>query len=648
MRVVPWLLLVVAVIAAPAPVIADAPEATNPPLTLPADPKARGSMMNAAVDHANVAKIKAMIALDPSVVNDLGPGGHSPLVSAVVDGNADIVALLLAAGADPKKANGQGILPLTAAAGGGQADLVQKLLDKGADPDAVDSSGAPAIFAAISRDDLETVKRLVTKGAKLNVKDGGGSTPIQAALRGQPAAGDIVQYLLDHGAILRTDDRALVDAALDSYGNVNSLSIVLPRLKDVNTLGSDGFSLLHKAVERRDAGSARTLLEHGIRVDVRSADGQTPLILAAGHADRDILKLLLEHGADPNARDQRGEDALDVLLRGTYVPEGAAFAERDGGRGDGTADLVGELLDHGAHGNAPDQFGLTPLLYVLLNHDRIALKLLPHKADTPLLRLLLAAATGDAAQTAALLAAHPDLSRSRLSTGTTPLHVAAAWGATASAAALLRAGADVNARDAYAQTPLALASGGTGSAAMIRFLLAHGADPNPRDWHDATPLHRAALAGDLGAVTALLAAKADVNARSRALGPPLACVAVNPGTAISAALLDAGADPNLSADGQMPPLTVAINAGNVPLVRLLIAHGADVNAHGVNSYTPLMRAVQGRSDEIAHLLLAAGADVGAGANGQTALTLATGNGDTAIADEIKSKLSPPSPAKGAP
>ena len=647
MRFCLWFLLIVTVTAAPAHVAADAPAVSDSPLTLPADPKVRGSMMNAAVDHANVAKIKAMIALDPTVVNDLGPGGHSPLVSAAVDGNADITALLLAAGADPKKPNGQGVLALTAAAGSGQADLVQKLLDKGADPDAVDSSGAPPIFAAIGRDDLETVKRLVAKGAKLTVKDGGGSTPIQAAFRGQPAAGDIVQYLLDHGAVLKTDDRTLVDSALDSYGNVNSVSIVLPRLKDVNTLGSDGFSLLHKAVERRDAGSARTLLEHGIRVDVRSADGQTPLILAAGHADRDILKLLLEHGADPNARDQRGEDALDVLLRGAYVPErAAAFAERDGGSGDGTADLVGELLDHGAHGNAPDQFGLTPLLYVLLNHDRIALKLLPHKADTPLLRLLLAAATGDAAQTGALLAAHPDLSRSRLSTGTTPLHVAAAWGATASAAALLRAGADVNARDAYAQTPLALASGGTGSAALIRFLLAHGADPNPRDWRDATPLHRAALAGDLGAVSALLAAKADVNARSRAIGPPLACVAANPGTAIPAALLDAGADPNLSGDGQMPPLMVAISAGNAALVRLLLAHGADVNAHGVNSYTPLMRAVQGRSDEIARLLLASGADVGAGANGQTALMLATGNGDTAIADEIKSKLA--SPAKSAP
>ena len=146
MRLPVWPLLMIGLLAALSPVraTADTPPPAGgqvaPPLTLPADPKMRGAMMNAAVDHKNVDKIKAMIALDPTVVNDQGPGGHSPLVSAAVNADKDITALLLAAGGDPNKSNGQGILPLTAAAGSGQPDLVQMLLDKGADVNAVDSS----------------------------------------------------------------------------------------------------------------------------------------------------------------------------------------------------------------------------------------------------------------------------------------------------------------------------------------------------------------------------------------------------------------------------------------------------------------------------------------------------------------------------
>ena len=147
-----------------------------------------------------------------------------------------------------------------------------------------------------------------------------------AAMSAQaPAAGDIVQYLLSRGATLPgggESARALVNSALDAYGAAQMLPIVLAQIKDINTLGSDGLSLLHKAVERDDADSARLVLEHGIRVDVRAADGATPLLLAVERGNKSMVRLLLDQKADPNARDRQGENALALLLRGAYIPVG--------------------------------------------------------------------------------------------------------------------------------------------------------------------------------------------------------------------------------------------------------------------------------------------------------------------------------------
>ena len=66
-------------------------------------------------------------------------------------------------------------------------------------------------------------------------------------------------------------------------------------------------------------------LDHGLAVDVRDADGNTLLMLAAYNGRPDTVKMLLDRGADAdirNGRDQaplagalfKGEDAVVALL----------------------------------------------------------------------------------------------------------------------------------------------------------------------------------------------------------------------------------------------------------------------------------------------------------------------------------------------
>jgi ankyrin repeat protein len=58
----------------------------------------------------------------------------------------------------------------------------------------------------------------------------------------------------------------------------------------------------------------RLLLEENAYIDAESANGTTPLMMAAYYGSPRSVKLLLEEGADPTLRNQANASALDLAL----------------------------------------------------------------------------------------------------------------------------------------------------------------------------------------------------------------------------------------------------------------------------------------------------------------------------------------------
>lgn len=118
--------------------------------------------------------------------------------------------------------------------------------------------------------------------------------------------------------------------------------------------------------------------------------------------------------------------------------------------------------------------------------------------------ILRAAAAGDAAAVAQLLAADPTLVGARSAAGTTPLHRAAFKGHLAVAELLLDHGADPNLQDEgehYGGTSLHAAAHAN-QRALVALLLARGADPSVVSPNGRTPLqetdyHKATAAAKL-------------------------------------------------------------------------------------------------------------------------------------------------------
>jgi ankyrin repeat protein len=136
-------------------------------------------------------------------------------------------------------------------------------------------------------------------------------------------------------------------------------------------------------------------------------------------------------------------------------------------------------------------------------------------ANRPTLDVFDAAATGDEARLAELIAADPAAVSAVAGDGFTPLHLAAFFGHLGAARLLVQHGADVKAeaRNASKVQPLhsAVAAQHPGIAAL---LLQHKAPRDPRQTGGYTPLHAAAKSGDLETLGLLLDMGADPDAET--------------------------------------------------------------------------------------------------------------------------------------
>jgi ankyrin repeat protein len=134
--------------------------------------------------------------------------GSTPFLRAAKGGDAQLMRILLAAGADPwldQKSKRNAIMlaaGLHPAPGdinplyGTQASVEEAIklcLDRGIDINATNDADETAVFAAIGSP--ATIRFLVEHGARLDVKNKKGQTPLEAALEGREPGDESVALL---------------------------------------------------------------------------------------------------------------------------------------------------------------------------------------------------------------------------------------------------------------------------------------------------------------------------------------------------------------------------------------------------------------------------------------------------------------------
>ena len=80
-------------------------------------------------------------------------------------------------------------------------------------------------------------------------------------------------------------------------------------------INKTGWAPLHYAATNGHLAIMELLLEHHAYIDAESPNGSTPLMMAAHYGTPAAVKLLLEAGADPSLKNQLGLTAIDFAHR---------------------------------------------------------------------------------------------------------------------------------------------------------------------------------------------------------------------------------------------------------------------------------------------------------------------------------------------
>jgi len=384
---------------------------------------------------------------------------------------------------------------------------------------------------------------------------------------------------------------------------------------------------IHDVVNDNNLEAVTALLdEDPTQIDLRDADGMTPLNLAAIIGNYEIVKELLKRNADIHIGDVDNSQPIHL----------AAIS--------GNVQIAELLLTNGADVNEQDDNGATPLTFAAgRRHIDMVRYLLEKGADVRI--------RNTAGMTPLFFAGTPEIATVILDNGadidapsndgTTPL-LAAVWrGRSELIRYLLERGADPNLFNDAGTTPL-FAVNGENIIQITRMLIDNGARVNVRNGQAETPLHNIAWTGSVETAELLLSNGADINAVSDFGWTPL-CMAALCNAEITKYLISKGAtvNPHEPKDTKecpcrvefQTPLHCAVRSDSINTIQVLVQNGALVNVVDGEGLTPLHLAVRNGNSEIVKHLLDHGAviNVTEGHYGANEMHIAAATGQKDIA-----------------
>ena len=268
-------------------------------------------------------------------------GGFTPLLYAVLAGDAESVGILLSAGADVDDAAPDGVTALMLALTKRHTAIALRLLEAGADPHPA-GAGYTALHLAAATGQPAVAEALLARGADPNARlerPQRLTNAFEIGVFTSPGSGRLTQigstpFLVaaksaDAG-MMRLIAEAGADPASTTDGGTTALMLAAGLGKRAATDITYYDWTEEKAVEALAAG-----LELGLDVDAANAHGETALHAAAYHNANRVIGFLVGRGANLDALNAAGQSPLRIaeghlICCTTFVRHGDAAARLRG------------------------------------------------------------------------------------------------------------------------------------------------------------------------------------------------------------------------------------------------------------------------------------------------------------------------------
>jgi ankyrin repeat protein len=622
-----------------------------------------GELMSAAVMKKNVAIVRALHEAGCPLNVHAEIGGETPLHGACTAYRSDeVIAYLLANGADVNATNGQGFTPLHSAVqhyayDDTYIDVLRALVQGGARWDSVDEYTRTPFECARDTSKQHVVQLVVDEP----IESGKSIDELAAAQSWATLAiwydagrRDEVFSFVARGASIEPPPSVkaspLLQAAIEKQ-DVELVRALLQRGADAKRAGHYGTTMLHVACEAGSVELCELLVQNGASLDAADDWGTRPVHTAAKSVD--VLRWALERGADATS------GAVSTPLMTAVAV--------------GQAECVRILLERGATANATDSYtgatifkaieiGNVEIVDLLLRAGTSTTVLATQTGDTP---LTAAAKTGNVAIVRALLERGADeLQKNRDGEDALTFLAARKELRREFADVLTRHGVDTSAPSNVERLPDEIiapspwfAAVYSGDRAALAFMLASGHAVDERDAFGATALMYAVDAANVELAELLVDAGADVRAKDHENNSVSGYASFQSDAQIDAMLEAKAGAKLLSMDvlneragrsmvstdvrkmlerGELKKLTamlrekklrpfttvggrslvnIAIAVGDSDLLDFLLSLGLSVASADLRGELPLLTALQRGDNDTAEALLTKGASVDAKING---------------------------------
>ena len=249
------------------------------------------------VSEGNIEKVESLLNDNPLLANMEDGRGRTPIFTAIIQRNPEMVKLLIDKGALVRVGDSNLRAPIHFAGFMNDMSMIALLLENGAviDTRAI-GAATPLIHSSLSNR-YELSRFLIEHGADINIQCNSLTTPLYFASLNNNL--DYLNYLLDAGADLDTPDflsrTPLTIAVRDGYPEI---------VKKMIEYGADfrfkdrylNRTFLHLAAIQGHIEIVEVLIQEGMDVNAKDAGGRTPLDYANRYGQKSAADLLMKNG----------------------------------------------------------------------------------------------------------------------------------------------------------------------------------------------------------------------------------------------------------------------------------------------------------------------------------------------------------------